>query len=306
MRIFIAIIGLLLTAGFIGWSVTKEKLIPALLGVATAIIFFLITISIVIVPTGYMGIKSRYQQIEGDPLKPGTYFTMPFINQVDKINCKQQERTFEDKVWAESSERTAVYFENIVVNYQINPEYAVWIWQNIEEWDNNLLKRTSVESGIKSASVQFNDTEVTNRQKIEKAAKEYLQAALDEKYQAPVITVLSVNIGNIDFSDEYNEAIEKKAQAKIAAETAAYEQQRRLTEAETDAQEATIKAQGQADAKIIAAEAEATANEKIANSLTPELIKLKIIDKWDGKLPVITGDSTPIINTESLFTEEGE
>ena len=60
MKIFIAVIGLLLTAGFIGWSVMKEKIAPAIIGIILGIIFFLATISIVIVPTGYMGIKSRY------------------------------------------------------------------------------------------------------------------------------------------------------------------------------------------------------------------------------------------------------
>ena len=133
MKIFIAIIGLLLTAGFIGWSVMKEKIAPAIIGIILGIIFFLATISIVIVPTGYMGIKSRYQQIEGDPLKPGTYFTMPFINQVDKINCKQQETTYENQIWSESNERTPVYAEEISISYQINPEKAAWIWANVED-----------------------------------------------------------------------------------------------------------------------------------------------------------------------------
>ena len=42
----------------------------------------------------------------------------------------------------------------------------------------------------------------------------------------------------------------------------------------------------------IAAEAEADANKKIAESLTPELIEKRKIDKWDGSVPAVTGSGT--------------
>lgn len=44
------------------------------------------------------------------------------------------------------------------------------------------------------------------------------------------------------------------------------------------------------------AEAEAEANQEIAASLTPELIEKIKAEGWDGKLPNVTGASTPIIN----------
>ena len=51
-----------------------------------------------------------------------------------------------------------------------------------------------------------------------------------------------------------------------------------------------------AEAMRIAAEAEAEANQEIAASLTPELIEKIKAEGWDGKLPNVTGASTPIIN----------
>ena len=180
-------------------------------------------------------------------------------------------------------------------------EYAAWIWTNVEEWDTNLAK-------------QYNDTDVTDRSKIEATAKECVQKALNEKYGNQIVNVVSVTIGNINFSDAYNAAIEKKAQAKLAAEAEEYENLKATQKAEAAAEQARITAEGEADAKRIraegdaeamkiAADAEAEANKKIAGSLTPELIQLEKINKWDGKLPSIQGATTPVIDVSDLITE---
>lgn len=49
---------------------------------------------------------------------------------------------------------------------------------------------------------------------------------------------------------------------------------------------------------LIEAEAEAKANDKVAKSLTPELVEKIKIDKWNGQLPQVEGGTTPIVNLE--------
>lgn len=46
---------------------------------------------------------------------------------------------------------------------------------------------------------------------------------------------------------------------------------------------------GEAQCAILKAESEAKANLVLARSVTPELIKWQAIQKWDGKLPKVTG-----------------
>ena len=307
MKIVLIILGMLLLIAAIGGVVMSEGkgLIGGIIFGLLGIVLFICGFSIVIVPSGYVGIKTSYGQISGEVLPSGQYFSIPFIYHVDKINCKQQEKDFNDlQVWSETSERTEIYCEHIVVDYQINSEYAAWIWKNVEEWDNNLLKQTSVESGIKTATKQFNDTDVTDRKKIEKVAKEAIQESLNEKYGNQILNVVSVNIGNMNFTDAYNEAIEKKNQAKLEAERADYENQKKIKDAEAAAKEKKIKVQSEAEAILIKAEAEAEANKKISQSLTPELVQKKMIDKWDGKLPIISGNSSSMLNVDSLLQEE--
>ena len=291
--IVLIVLGIIFVAfGFIFMGMAEKATILNIGAVFLGLILLILGCSITFVPTGYIGIRTAYGQISGSPVSTGIHFHVPFVENIHKMNCKQQEMVFDkDKIWSETSERTEVYAENIVVDYQINAEYGAWIWSNIEEWDTNLVKRTSVESGLKAAFKQYNDTDVTDRSKIEKTAKEYIQKSLNTKYNNQVVTVISVTISNINFSDAYNDAIEKKAQAKLSAEEQAYENQKTIDQAKAEAEKQRIEAQGKAEAKIIEAEAEAEANEKISKSITPEVLQREWIQKWNGKTPSVVSDS---------------
>lgn len=48
--------------------------------------------------------------------------------------------------------------------------------------------------------------------------------------------------------------------------------------------------------ELVSADAEATANRKISESLTGNLVEWKRIDRWDGKLPQVSGGATPFIS----------
>lgn len=58
---------------------------------------------------------------------------------------------------------------------------------------------------------------------------------------------------------------------------------------------AIIEANANAEATMIAAKAEAEANQRIAGSLTPELIEKLKYEQWNGQLPSVTGADS-IIN----------
>ena len=56
------------------------------------------------------------------------------------------------------------------------------------------------------------------------------------------------------------------------------------------------KAEAEAQAIILKAEAEAEANRKLAESLTNAVLEKMYYDKWDGVLPTVYSDATPIVN----------
>ena len=59
-----------------------------------------------------------------------------------------------------------------------------------------------------------------------------------------------------------------------------------------DVLQAAIDAIAEAEKVVAAAKGKADANRILQQSITPELIQLKAVEKWDGKLPLSTGGNT--------------
>lgn len=123
------------------------------------------------------------------------------------------------------------------------------------------------------------------------------------------ITIISIAIEDIDFTDAFTNAVEAKqvaAQNKLTAET---EQAQKTMEEQAAAERAVIAANAEAEKAIIAANAdlevvkvqaeaalyagekEAEMNKRISESLTGGLVDYYWIKQWDGKLPTTVLDS---------------
>ena len=59
-------------------------------------------------------------------------------------------------------------------------------------------------------------------------------------------------------------------------------------------------AKAEAEAKKIAAQGEADANAILASSLSEDIFRQMIIEKWNGVLPLVTGDKDTIIDLGAL------
>ncbi len=201
-----------------GKTHTRRLRKGAILLYALPIGFIILSQSFVIIPTGFTGVMTRMGQIREEGMKPGIHGKIPFVDSVITINNKQQDIIFEDQIRSETKDRTALYYANVTVTYQINPEKATWIYRNVTDYDKQLVTAPILASSIKSASKTLSDEEATKQDTIEQAAKEELQKALDEKYDPEAVTVLKVVIENADFKDSYNPAIADRQAAKLAYE----------------------------------------------------------------------------------------
>lgn len=269
--------------------------------------------SISVVPSGYTGVKTRFGQIQEDVIEEGFCWHKPLIESIKKVNNKQQEITFKDRVWGESSEQTVVYMEGVTVTYKIEPEYSAWVYANVHNYKENALPEVLVASALKNAMVSMPTKDVTNRSKIEPASKESIQKALNDKYSGKqVLTVVTVNVRQMDFEDSYNAAIAAKSVAEMNAQTQQINNQKTINEANTQAEMARINAQAEADKKTIAAKAEADAilavanaqaeaNKKISQSLTDDIIEYEKVQRWDGQLPRVTGANETVNVVSDAF-----
>ena len=267
----------------------KKRIFCTVIG----IVLFLFSQSFTIIPTGYTGVRTTFGMIDDDTVQNGFNWKIPIVQSIKKVNNKQQDLRFEDRVWSETESRTAIYYENIIVTYQINTERSAWIYANVSSYENNLVTSEIVSSAIKSSSKTFNDTDATNRSLIEPTCKINLQKSLDEKYGDNTIVVNKIIINNADFDDSYNEAIAKKQQAQIEADAQKIENERAIAKAEADAKVKLTEADAEADALLTKAKAEAEANDLLQKTITEDILKQEWINKWDGKLPqFINGDDS--------------
>lgn len=259
-----------------------------------------------VVPTGYTGVKITFGQVSNNPVNPGFTFKIPIVQSIEKVNNKQQDCTLTNQIWAETDNRTAIYYENVVVTYQILSERSAWLVANVSNYESAVVSEAIVASAIKTASKELSDVDATNRGKIEPLAQEKLQKILDDKYGENTVFINRVNITNIDFDDEYNQAIAEKQNAQLAYEKQAIENKAAIEKAEAEAEVKKKAAQGEAEAIKIKAEAEAEANKKIASSLSDNVLANKYYETWDGKLPTVVGDSSVILPGEILGTGKGQ
>ena len=93
-------------------------------------------------------------------------------------------------------------------------------------------------------------------------------------------------------------AVEEKKAAEQAVETEKALQKKKIVE-----QESKIKL---AELKVKERELEAKANKVETESITPELLNKWFLEKWDGKMPAVTGGNGGFVLPSNIFQKEVE
>lgn len=267
----------------------KGVLVAALLIVIAAVVLNNVTI----IPTGYTGVRVKFGQVQQEPVRSGrVIMTLPFVEHVYRVNNKQQDYRIGNQIWGETDDKTPVYAADVTITYQIAPERSAWIYANVSNYASALVSEPLVASAVKSAMVELSPGDVTNRARIEPLIQEKLTEALAAKYEEGTVYINKVVVGNMDFEPAYNEAIQAKSIAAQEQARASIENQTAIARAEADKKVALLRAEADAEKVRIAAQAQAEANRLIQQSLTQELIEMKKVEAWDGKLPTVMGSDT--------------
>ena len=99
------------------------------------------------------------------------------------------------------------------------------------------------------------------------------------------IVIETFNLSDVVPDEATAQAIQNVVNAQNELERSKIERERAEVEAET----ARIKAKGESDAFIIQAEGQSSANYKLQQSLSQNVIEQRRIEKWNGELPKIVG-----------------
>ncbi len=263
---------------------------------AVAVAFVVALCCITTVPTGYTGIVTTFGKVENYTYDAGFHLKAPF-QRVIKMDNRTQKSV--EELQAISSDIQQVDI-SIAVNYSIDQSTAEKLYKTVgQEYYSKILYPRLLE----------NTKAVFSKYTAEKlvAYRETLSSEITTLVVEDVadygITVSSIAVQDIDFTDAFTNAVEAKQvaqQNKLTAQTqqdqltmeAQQEAERQVIKAQADAEQAKIAAQAdlevtkiQADAAEYAGQKEAAKNKAIAESITPELVRYYYILQWNGILP---------------------
>ncbi|MFZ4598157.1 MAG: prohibitin family protein [Terrimicrobiaceae bacterium] len=284
---------------------TSRILLPALV----LVIFALVILGslTVIIESGHVGVVRTLGAVQPDALPEGLHFKKPFMDQVEQMDIRLS--ASHAKATAASKDLQTVSTE-VTTQYSLKGELAPMTYQRI----GNLGKVSAslVEPGIqecvKAVTAKFTAEElVTKREmvklQIQQALEAFLNHTLKEKGVEGAIVIANVAITDFDFSDEFNRAIESKVKVEQQALQAKNEKIMRVTQAEASAAERQLSADAEAYSTTVQSKARAEAIQREAEALkqSPELIKLRTVERWDGVLPKISGGgAVPFVNVDDL------
>lgn len=281
------------------------------------------------VPAGYVGIiYSMNGGVSDDVLTQGWHLVSPTkdvvlysvgIEQSYLTSGEDGDSKGDDSFEVPSSDGKGLRVD-LTFTYRYNQDTVTSLFtrfkgQSGKEVRDSFIKPNII-SWVKEVTAKYPVTDILGdeRANLNIAITDYIK----NKFNPYGIVVENVSLIDINADDETRASVQRKVNAQQELELAQIEQKTANVQAQKDkevalieaekekevaeinAEKAKIKAEGDAEAVKIKANAEAEANSQIAKSLTPELIEEKKINKWDGKLPVISDPSGTIINMDSV------
>lgn len=244
------------------------------IGIVTIFLVILIIIGlncITTVPTGFVGVKTRFGKVQQDVIQEGLNMKAPFIEKIVKIDCKTKKV---ETTAAGSTRDMQNVSASIAVNYNVNKETANSLYREVGKEYEDIIINPAVQESIKSTLAQYTAEElITKRSDVSNK----IQDALIEKIENRGFVVTEFNLVNIDFSEEYDKAIETKAVKQQEVETAKAELEKQKIQNEKEI------ASAEKDAKVMELK-----NQQITeNTLRLKELEVKqsLVNKWNGALP---------------------
>lgn len=271
-------------------GILKRRLLPIF-----AIILLIVSLmsSAFTVNEGSIAIVTRFGKVVGIR-EAGLNFKFPFIEKKVPMRIREQTIKFGENeefpyIVASTKDMQKVALELTVSNITTDPMkvYKSFTGRQLESM---LLPR------IKDA-VQTNISKYTIEEFVSQRAKlsKDIFDEIKDEFEPYGIVITNVSITNHKFSEVYENAVEEKKAAEQGVEKEKALQERKIIE-----QESKVKI---AELKVKEREMEAKANKVETESITPELLNKWWLEKWDGKLPKVSGSNQGLMLPSDIFDE---
>jgi regulator of protease activity HflC (stomatin/prohibitin superfamily) len=282
----------------------KISIVVALTLILGALAASTASASVVVIDAREVGVV--FNDIYGlrrEPLLPGLHFVIPLIDHVYRYPTVEQIYTMtgspepvseaqirgagivvsrEDTLWSPTIEGLQVGIDSST-RFAINPEMAPQLHTKLQDRYLEVLIRPTVRSVVRHYVSQNTVTDIygPKRAEIQSAITEVLK----ERFEEEGLLLLSFDIRNVHFTEDYRRAIEQKQIAQQEAERMQYILEKERREAERK----MIEAEGIKKAAITKAEGEAEALRLISEALrkNPDLLTYRYIEKLAPNVSVM-------------------
>jgi regulator of protease activity HflC (stomatin/prohibitin superfamily) len=282
----------------------KYAILGGLAALGTLIIWicFLTRIS-----PGYVGVIVNQfgssRGVESNELHAGMYWIPPWktVYQFPIFEQNEMWETDKECFHFQTSEGMAIS-ASIGITFRLNPSSVPMIFQRyrrgMDEITNTFI-RNFIRDAINKSASKMTIEDLYGKEK--EGFFDLVESHVSEDLKDLGIELRRIYlIGRFHFPDNVIKALN----AKIEAVQRAQQRENELREAEAEAKKNIATAEGAARCAILEAQAEAESNKLVAASVTQELIQWEALQKWDGKLPQIVGETIPFIDLRNKSTKE--
>jgi len=255
-------------------ALSRPFLVAAAVSASAAV---LVIPAIGFVPAGHRGVVYEWGGgVNQGERNEGITFLAPWV-QTMKLMSVRTQKVFSAKVYAQSLDLQEITVP-VSVNYRVDPSRAAELYQEVGPGYRETVILPALFQRTKAAIGQVKAEDFARRREL---LAQTIQAQLTSQLSQYGIVIEFVNIEDAIFDPAFVTAVKNK----IIAEQKAQEQ-RRLIAAQAAIKEQTIiKAEATARSTLLRATARAEANRRLNRSLTPQVIRWRWLETWNGILP---------------------
>lgn len=224
-----------------------------------------------VVDPGNRGVKVTLGSTSEQLLGEGFGLKLPFITSVYEVSVKQNTYELVTDCFSSNKQQLIVTFNTMV---RIPERSVITMFKDYNGGFFETLVAPRVEYHAKQlTALKTVDEIMANREELKIKLTELVRKDLGD-----LIVLSDLTIKNIGLSKQLMHAIEEKMVQEQSAEKAKFVK----IQAQTDAETAIIRAEGQAKALRIQGD---------AIRANPETLKMELIKKWDGVSPKVVSGS---------------
>lgn len=251
---------------------------------------------------GTVGIITRNNAFTST-VAPGLGYKMPIIDSVVEMSTRSETVVYNAKVYSRDQQPIDLALS---VTYNITADQVERVYRTYLTRDN-LVERVLARRMNEQAEIVFGKYTAPEIPGKRAEISLAISTAIKNSVATEPVVIQTVQLENVDFSDDYEDSIKKRMIAEIEVQKAAQDADR----AEQVARQTVTEAQAQADSKLAIAKSDALAiqlrGEAEANAINargkalrenPAVVELVQAEKWDGKLPtqMIPGSAVPFLS----------